>query len=291
MEIERLKQEIYDYEIELKNLRLELNAKSAVAPQPTSGHPSEISNAFRVAAIATAEKLTDIQGIKSAITALEAQLAQKRSQFQELEKQQQHQERLKRIEVGKAEAKSLGDEINSLVSQLESKISELKTVCCQYEGDHRVLKSKPDFGDYWRPPEFIAFGQLVVPVFLENQGQLTLSTRPFDLFKPERDAQQKAQAERARQGKLAMDAQISAARQREIAKEREDERERIQKILTVKMAELNAVETRCAKDMEQAARGVRLNFDRVDAFIESTNVEIKQLQDELDLVEKIDDTI
>lgn len=118
-----------------------------------------------------------------------------------------------------------------------------------------------------------------------------MSTRTIDPFKSEKEAQLRVQAERAREAKIAMDAQISAARQREIAKEREDERERIQKILTVKMAELNVVETRRAKDMEQAARGVRLNFDRVDAFIESTNVEIKQLQDELYLVEKIDDTI
>jgi len=261
-EIEQFKQEIQDYEIELKTLRSELNSFNAVAPQPESNRPSDIAKAFRSAAIATAERVSDIQGLKSAIAALEAQLAQKQEQFKELEKQQQRQERLKRIEIGKAKAKAVGDEINSLVSQLESKISELKTVCCQYEGDHRVLKSKPDFGDYWRPPEFIAFGQLVVPVFLENQGQLTLSTRPFDLFKPERDAQQKAQAERARQGKLAMDAQISAARQREIAKKRQDERERIQEILSVKTTELDEAEALRAKHMEQIARGARLNLDR-----------------------------
>ncbi len=217
-QIERLKQEIYDYEIELKKLRSELNAFNAVAPQPESSRPSDIAKAFRSAAVATAERVADLTGLKSAITALEAQLAQKRSQFQELEKQQQHQERLKRIEVGKAEAKSLGNEINSLVSQLESKISELKTICHQYEPDHRVLKSKPDFGDYWRPPEFVLFAHLSVPVFLEHQGQLTLGMRPFDVFQSEREAQQRAQSERARDSKLAMDAQIAAARKREIAK-------------------------------------------------------------------------
>jgi hypothetical protein len=287
--IEHLKQEIQNYEIELKKLRSELNAFNAIAPpQPESNHPGDIAKAFRAAAVATAQKLTDTQGLKNAIAALEAQLAQKRSQFQELDKQQQHQERLKRIEVGKAEAKSLGDEINSLVSQLESKISELKTICHRYEPDYRVLNSKPDFKDYWRPPEFVLFAHLSVPVFLEHQGQLTLGMRPFDVFQSEREAQQKAQAERARQGKLAVDTQISAARQRETAKKRQDERERLEEILSVKMAELNAVETQRAKDVEQVARGVRLNLDRIDAFIESTNAEIQQLQNELDAVEQLE---
>lgn len=285
--IEQFKQEIQDYEIELKKLRSELNSFNAVAPQPESSRPGDIAKAFRSAAIATAERVADIQGLKSAIAALEGQLAQKRSQLQNLQQRQQHQQRLDRIQTGKATAKSVGAEINDLVSQLESKINELKAVCYEYEPDHRVLNSKPDFGIYWRPPEFIVFGQLVVPVFLENQGQLTLSTRPIDLFKPEKESQQRAQAERAREGKLAMDAQIAASQQQKIAKKRQDERERIQEILSVKTTELDEAEALRAKHMEQIARGARLNLDRIDAFIESTNVEIKQLQNELDAVEQL----
>lgn len=76
------------------------------------------------------------EAIKSAIAALEVRLNQKQEQFKELEKQQQRQERLKRIEIGKAKAKAVGDEINDLVTQLEAKIDQLKLVCFECEPDY-----------------------------------------------------------------------------------------------------------------------------------------------------------
>lgn len=284
IQIEHLKQQIEDYEVELRKLRLELSAKSAVTPQPESNHPSDIAAAFRAAAVATAEKLTDTQGLKDAIAALTSQLNQRQQQLQELEKQHQKQLRIRRVEEARQKIRQQVERIDEIAAQTESAYLDLKTLYQEVESDVRLLSDNPP-GSYAASLEqLVHFNFLQVPTLVEQNNSFVLSGRSIDLFKPERDTEQRIKAERSREAKLAMDAQIAASQQRKTAQKRRNERQRIEEILSVKTIELREAEALRTRDMQQVSRGVRLNFDKIDAFIASTNAEIAQLQDELNAI-------
>lgn len=138
-----------------------------------------------------------------------------------------------------------------------------------------------------RLEQLIHFNFLQVPILAEQSNSFVLSSRLVDIFKPERDAQQEAQSAAARQVKAAMDAQTAIYQKQKIDKRRQSERQRIQEILDIKKFELNEAEDRRARDMEQVARGVKLDLTRLDYFIALTNSEISQFQKDLDAVEEL----
>lgn len=285
-QIEQLSQEIQAFQTELEKLQLELNSVRAIAPEPKSNHPSDISQAYRSAAVATVEKLADVRGVEEAIDALTIQINQRQQQLKELQTVAQKQERLRRVEEARYKLRSEIKRIDDLSAALESAYFDLKSIYNESNADFKALSDTLPQDYSWHLEQLIHFHFLQVPTLVESSGSFTLSCRTVDILKAERDAQQRAQAQSARENKLAMDAQIAAYQQQKTLDKRRNERERIEEILSVKMIELNEAEARRARDMEQVARGVRLNLSGLDAFIASTNVEIEQLQKDLDAVEK-----
>ncbi len=60
--IDQLQQEIKGFETEIVKLQQELSANSQIAPKTISDSPGAIAAAFRSAAVATYERIADVQG-------------------------------------------------------------------------------------------------------------------------------------------------------------------------------------------------------------------------------------
>lgn len=285
-QIEQLNQEIQAFQTELGKLKAELNSAKVIAPEPKSNRPSDISAAFRSAAVATAEKVADVRGVEEAIDALTIQINQRQQQLKELQTASQKQERLRRVEEARYKLRSEIKRIDDLSAALESAFFDLKSIYNESNADFKALSGTLPSEYTWHLEQLIHFHFLQVPTLIENNGSFTLSCRTVDILKAERDAEERMKAQSARENKLAMDAQIAAYQQQKTLDKRRNERERIEEILSVKTTELNEAEARRARDMEQIAKGVKLNISALNDFIGLTNVEIEQLQKDLDAVEK-----
>jgi AraC-like DNA-binding protein len=283
-QIKQLREEVAEYRSELQKLKNELSAAKAITPQPKSDRPTDISAAFRSAAVATAEKVADVLGVEESIAVLTTQMNQRQQQLEELQKQYQKQLRLGRVEEARQKIREQIQRIDDIAFQAESAYLNLKTLYKEVEGDFKSLSQNPPGSLAARLENLVNFNFLQVPTLVEQNNSFTLIGRQIDLFKPERDAEQRAQAQSARESKEALDAMILASQQRKIVEKQQYERERIQELLSVKTIELHEAEARRALDMEQIARGVRLNISALIDFIKLTNVEIQQLQKDLDAV-------
>jgi hypothetical protein len=65
--IQKLTNEIESFEVELTKLKSELATASLNESPGQSDSPQAIANAFRSAAVATHERIADVQGIRGAI--------------------------------------------------------------------------------------------------------------------------------------------------------------------------------------------------------------------------------
>ncbi len=86
-QIDDLRLEIKSFEFEIQKLQQELSANSQIAPKAVSNSPEAIAAAFRSAAVATTERIADVQGIRGAIAELTDRLQPKKVQLGELEAQ------------------------------------------------------------------------------------------------------------------------------------------------------------------------------------------------------------
>lgn len=277
-QVEQLKQEITDYEKELKKLQGELLVVSRNSTPTHANSPSGIAEAIRAASVETHQRVADVQGLRDAIATLQAGLGQKQQHLADLEKEQQRQERLKRIEIGKAKVWAVGEEINALGAQLQAKFLELKAIANHYESDHRVLNSRPEAAVYWRPPEFVQFHQTVIPEFVENRGLFVLGAHSIDLFAAEQQAARLAEAQKFSAITREAEAAVRKQQEQENATHAAAERERLNSVLKMKREELLIAES---TRQSWRREGGNMNFEKIDVLIGRLETEIREAEADL----------
>ncbi len=175
-QIDQLREEVAEYQSELQKLKNELSAAKAIAPQPKSDRPSDISEAYRNAAKVTAEKIVGVEGVEDAIAALEGQLAQKLPRLKELEKEQKRQMRLKRIEEGRTKIRGKSKDIEAATESLQLLFCEMIELSDEYQSDFAELYPAGDGEKILNIARLLNFSPLLIPQLIEKQGRFTFGS-------------------------------------------------------------------------------------------------------------------
>ncbi|WP_009630209.1 hypothetical protein [Synechocystis sp. PCC 7509] len=273
--IDELRQEIKAFEVEITKLQAELLAASQIAPPMQSNSPEAIANAFRSAAVVTHERIADVQGIRNAIAELTARLAQKKSQFEELEVQQLKQLREKRIEEGKQKLRAKFGDVEKMAEALEGLYFGLKAIALEYEKDFAQIHPPTSGGTALNRNSLLNIEPLTIPHFVEEKDRFVLSNKFFDLFEAEKEALQRQRIEasiRSQQNHQDLLAQI---KQRELDKQRALEQQERAAFIAQKQEQLQTMKSQRGWDMRgQAAT----NFHPLHDAIASLEAEIENLE-------------
>ncbi|MGL4621485.1 MAG: hypothetical protein ACRCZS_20900 [Chroococcidiopsis sp.] len=274
-EIQRLTNEIESYQQELTKLKTELSAASQVIPKVQSDSAADISSAFRAAAVATHERASDIQGIRNAIAELTTRLNQKQIQFEELEKEQQKQARVKRVEAAQQKLREQVEKIDDIASLLESAYYDLKAIYKEANSDFKANGSAAPGSYAYGMHQLIHFEFPRLPVLIEKDGSFTLGSRVFDLFEPEKKAEQAERAARSRAYRLERERELTEIKQRELDEKLRIERQEAAALLKNKRSQLEAFRAERARWLAGLATANVSDFDDAIAKLEA---EIENLQ-------------
>lgn len=277
MKIDDLQLEIKSFESEIQKLQQELSANSQIAPKAVLNSPQAIADAFRSAAVATTERIADVQGIRGAIAELSSGLAQKQVQLQKLEMEQLKQARIERVETAKQKLRQQIERVDDIASLLELAYYDLKAVYKEANPDFKALGSAAPGSYSYQLHQLINFDFLQVPVLVEKSGAFTLGSRAIDLFAPERKAVKDEQTARSRDYRLEQERQWA-----EIKQQKADEEARIQQedkaaLLKYKQSHLVGAKAERKRLLDSLATMNVSGFDRV----------IFQLEAEIENLEKL----
>jgi hypothetical protein len=275
--IDELRLEIKSFEDEIAKLKQELNAASQVAPRMESGSAIDISNAYRVAAVATHERIADVQAIRGAIAELNSRLTQKQTQFEELQRERQKQERVKQVEIAKQQLRQHIEKVDNIASLLQSEFLALKVIYQQSNADFKALGSAEPGSYSYSIHQLIHFEFLKLPVLHEKDGSFILSSRIFDLFGPEQKAKQEEQAARSREWRENHEREMAEVKQKQIEQRSQIERQERKSLLINKQSELAEF---------QAARTERLS-SLASANVNYFDDAIAKLKEEIETLDKI----
>ena len=275
MKIDDLKQEIKSFEAEIGKLQQELSANSQIAPKAVSASPEAIADAFRSAAVATHERIADVQGIRGAIAELTSRLAQKQVQLQKLESVELKQARIERVQTAKQKLREHVEKIEDIASLLELAYYDLKALYKEANPDFKALGSAEPGSYSYQLHQLINFDFLQVPVFVEKSGAFTLGSRAIDLFAPERKAVRDEQMARSRDYRLEQERQWAEVKQQKADEEARIQQEDRAALLKYKQSEVAGAKAERKRLLDSLATMNVSGFDRVIFQLEA---EIESLQ-------------
>lgn len=280
---EHLKQEITDYEKELKKLQGELAAVTRNNTPTQANSPSGIASAIRAAAVETHERAVDVQGLRDAIAALQTGLGQKQQQLADLVKQQQRQQAEERSNKGLKILREIAVEVESLGQQLQQCFYKAKAISNEYSSDSRLARNLS-------PQHFNAYsdvldttGLICTPTLSETGGRFFIGLDTLDLMAMEKEQARLAEAQKF--SAIARESEAAVQRQQEQAAaiHAASERERLNSLLRIKRDELSVAEDTRAS---WKTHGGNMNFDRVDALISRLEAEIREAEADLAVLGK-----
>ncbi|MBA2748626.1 MAG: hypothetical protein H0U45_07750 [Tatlockia sp.] len=268
-QIDDLRLEIKSFEFEIQKLQQELSANSQIAPKAVSNSPEAIAAAFRSAAVATTERIADVQGIRGAIAELTDRLQPKKIQLGELEAQELKQHRLKRIEEGKKKLRAKFTDVEKMAESLQSFYFELKAITSQYETDFATIHPPTNSGAVLNRNSLLNFGLLMVPELLENDGRFLVKSKPFDVFKSEKEALRRERIEASRRSRQNHEDMVAQLKQREVDEKMRTEREYRASLLSTKQLELSGFKSARADRLASLKTANVSDFDNAIASLEA----------------------
>ena len=276
MKIDDLQLEIKSFEFEIQKLQQELSANSQIAPKAVSNSPEAIADAFRSAAVATTERIADVQGIRGAIAELTSRLNQKQSQLQKLEAVELKQARTERVETAKQKLREQIERVDDIASLLESAYLELKAIYKEANPDFKALGSAEPGSYSYQLHQLIHFDFLRVPVLVEKSGAFTIGSRTINLFEAEQKAVRDEQMARSRDHRLEQERQWAEVKRRKADEEARIQQEDRAALLKYKQSHLAGAKAERKRLLDSLATMNVSGFDRV----------IFQLEAEIENLEK-----
>ena len=256
----------------------EANLKNNLSLPVYSGNPERFSVDTKVAAEKLSIQQPQLAWIRDAIAALERQLPAKMATLNEFKAEQEHQQKLARVEQGRVEIRSKIEQVSAIAESLTSLYMELKALKEKYHTDFRECNpSACSVGaSVLGRDSLLNFHGLMIPKMFEEANLFIATSLPFDPYAHER--QQKDLAERQAYAARIVEAERAkneGERQRKFELNRQ-EVERLTGTLGVKEKELEAAEKTRA---EWATSGSNdSSVRRADNFISGLNVEISELK-------------
>lgn len=185
-QIEHLELEIASYEQEIAALKGEVERIQRLTPRPQSNDPSEITKAFTSVAQEVHRRAADLSGLNSAIAHMQQLISDRRQTIVALKAQQAEQQRVERLEAGKAAIRTEMEAINQLSGEIETRIWHLKKLW----KEHDALQYSPqdiaaiNRGIETRKP-LVQFFSAVVPLVQEKRDRFEVGQRIIPLFQEE----------------------------------------------------------------------------------------------------------